>query len=1297
MLSGTNPMNCHTRIFISLFLAIHFSSLIAQDWRIFPSPTRQNFSRLDMVSNELGWAVSYDGLILKYDGHEWTITDSLYRLEQRYTDFTNNSESSNTDWGDILPIRVLDANVGWIGVNNVQTRHYLMLPHINQQWRAEPSFFPAKIRAIDFYNKNLGIAVGDGVFQCTNGEWETIYLPVTGDYRTVKIISPEIIFIAGAGGTILRKDHEWHILKSPTSEMIRDMDFLTSDDGWFVGNHGTILHYQNGEINLVPTPTKETIWAVDMVTPDYGFAVGKHGLILFFNGKSWQQITSPTQAMLHDLEMIDKEHGWAVGAWGTILKFGLDAEPISQKDPEFLFYDQVKYGKNLMDKITDVEAVTFADYNRDDFADVYLTCSRNLNHLLLNDGSGNYNEFVIEAGTGGNVDMRYTETVPKIEKGALAADFNRDGNTDLFLAGLRKTSRFFMNNGNAIFENTTLQSGFPADLNIFDGAFADFDEDGYPDMVFADESKGLRLFLNQKYGTFTEQNTQNLNLPISGMHALVAADFNFDYHTDVLVFYHQIKPVLLFNDGNSNYRKQTLPCSENIDFSLVNSVTVADFNTDGFNDLFVCTENGSDALLLFDDNSKEFQNLSNQWNVLQGGRSYSGAAGDFDNDGDVDLFVSRFGNDFLYLNENRQSFCERSRDLILAKDKYLSGFNSGTAIADIDRDGDLDLLVGNRDYWSPLLQNTTNDSNFLLIRMTGTLDTYESLGAKIWVWARDSVVSQNNLVAFREINASNGLSSQNWTTQHIGLADYDNVTVKVRFLNGHEEVFENVSRGTTLDIQQANFVVRTAYEVSRATLQFLHQPQVPYEIIKLLVFILSILGSVRFIEKRYHWHSTKTAIYVLVLVLFYPLFSFYFIDVTHPYHHIIPFGVISFALLILVSVNEQLRKSTLRLNFAREKIQETANSLNRLIDEEKAIALVLKTIRRICNYSQLTYYSYDKSSNNLILRKEDNSFTDYKNTIKMEQSDLDRLLKKLSPVTGKIACNLLTDGQSYCEETLLYPVVRKKEMYGLLVIAGKENRDNIDQQIISLLNFLSQQFANAIHNIRMINDYHEQQKLAAIGMYAGDMMHDLKNPIDGLRMIIETLEKKTSRDDRRNKYIQALSQGILKLKETLLHGFDLVNYSHQTKIKVNINDLIVNIAKSYKKKKYPPIVIALDEHVVGIHGNPVQLKHAVENLLENAFEASNYSKPVQLSSKVNSRDKKICIDVIDEGNGIPDAKLGKIYDMFYSTHGNGRGLGLTITRNIIQNHGGSISVESNMKTGTRFTIQLPLVQDNFEQ
>jgi signal transduction histidine kinase len=108
-----------------------------------------------------------------------------------------------------------------------------------------------------------------------------------------------------------------------------------------------------------------------------------------------------------------------------------------------------------------------------------------------------------------------------------------------------------------------------------------------------------------------------------------------------------------------------------------------------------------------------------------------------------------------------------------------------------------------------------------------------------------------------------------------------------------------------------------------------------------------------------------------------------------------------------------------------------------------------------------------------------------------------------------------------------------------------------------------------------------------------------------------------------------------------------------------------------------------------ISGDKEQLKVAISNLVKNSIEAMQESpKIIRITTSIN--DGRVMIEVSDTGKGIPKDKLKSIFHPFYTSKIYGPGLGLTFTLKIIQQHGGTISVNSEPGKGTTFTIRLPI-------
>ncbi|MCP5064039.1 MAG: hypothetical protein GY936_16480 [Ignavibacteriae bacterium] len=1271
-----------------LFLTF-FDTLLAQNWQFDNSPTRQNLARLDILSEDQGWAVSYDGLLLKLELNQWKIIDTLNSI----SNFTFAKEDSASirfhETGDIYSIRIPNNNSGWIAVNNISQRFYIIAKFDLETLKFDAKILPMKIRSLDFLDNDNGIIVGEGGgFMFKGGNWEPLKLPLSVDYKCVKFVGKKSIFICGDKGTLLKGDGEnWQKIETDLSENLRDMDFISENEGWIVGD-GIVIHYLNGKIDYEIAESTNNLWAVDMISPELGYAVGEKGTILKYNGDFWDLEEVNTDADLHDIEILGSNIGYIVGAGGAILI--LTNNIVDKSFPhQFLFSDQVHLGsKYLMDRIDDVYGISIADFNSDDKPDIYLTCYKSLNHFLINQGQGYYKDNVIESGTGGYIENRIGQE--KYEYGSLAVDFDRDGDTDLFLLGKRNTSRYFLNDGNASFKDWTSNTNLPNGLEIIDGAIGDFNEDGYPDFVLADEVKGVRIFINLKYNKFRELPVLLKELPLTGIRAVKVADINGDHHQDIFAVFPHEHSLFLLNDGKANWvRPEKKIISEKLS-PFINSISFADFNKDGFNDLFFCTEDGNDAIFFYEQNKNRFVERTNSWNIIKGGRSYSAVAGDFDLDGFLDLFVSRFGADLLYLNTGGNSFREVAEDTIYAKSGFLSGFNTGSAICDIDDNGTLDILVGNSDYWSSILQNQTESQSYLTVNLIGVEDTKEGLGAKIWLWKASSQHDKVNLLGYREIIPSNGLFSQNWHVPIFGLGNIKYVDVKVRFLNGDEKFYYNVEKGSQLKIYQSSSFSRNTYSISRAFLQFLNLPNMIWEILKFVSFIILILGSVRFIEYRYRWRPAHAVLYVLILISVYMAFLL-FMDNIGLFYHILPFLLIIFTLLVLSAVNEPIRKANQIQKLSQEKVQKAGHQLSRVQVFEDASGIIKDTLRIIYPYEFLALYIYHTNGNvfslgdseSLHIKSIPPKFIIGREEVSKLQNKNEILKFEDSPFYNQDMSNIF-------KSAILFPLVRKNELLGVVIINFSKTEEEGTEQNLELVKYLFLQLSIALDNLRILKDLGDHEKISAIGTFSSGIIHNLKNPIDGLRMIIEILKDEIPQNDSKTEYVEELYRGILSLKDKLVHSFDFIKYDEIKDEVLSINGLIKSIVKDHDKSKYSLFDIKLFDKDLKVSGDSEQLKFVFENLIQNAIEASDLKEPIIIRTKLE--DKFIKIDIVDFGKGISDENIGKIFDMFFSTKGKSRGLGLTLAQKIIKNHNGFINVSREDFKGTKFSVVLPAVK-----
>jgi signal transduction histidine kinase len=1267
------------KIIILICLILFPGSLPAQSWRMIESPTRQNLARLDMTSPSAGMAVSYDGLILSCSGGAWQITDSLGHI------FPLADNQNAETPGDIYTIILDEPGDGWIAVNDPKLHSYFLLHYRDGQWQPEPFQTQVKIRAFDLAPDGTIFAVGEsGGYYYHQGAWQPLKVPVTIDLRAVQVLDNGDVFLAGERGKILHKSSDrWREYTSDAGSLIRDMDFISDSEGWFVGNSGVILHFKDGSLEQELGDSAEDLWAVDMLSRSSGYAVGKNGTILQYNGETWEGVTTSAEADLHDIEMTSDSTGFIVGAWGTILELSRSGEQ-DNVTRGFLLMDQVHLGSDyLMDRIDDVQGVTVADFNGDDVPDIYLTGYRSLNHLLINDGNGVYNDRVIESGTGGNIETRVGKQ--KYESGSLAADFDRDGDCDLFLGGLRGTSIYLINKPGLRFENVTAISGLPDNLNVIDGALADLNHDGYPDLLLADENFGLRVFRNQKYNRFTEIDLQLPNMRTNGIRSVKSADLNGDGEPDLLLLFHHGPPVIYLNKPQG-WTELEFRLSDSAHFSTFpNSASIADLNGDGFNDIFICSEDGHDRMYLYDSSESVFTDVSDQWGVRQKGRSYTAAIADYDLDGDLDVLVTRFDDDIYYENQAGKYFRDLSNERIYSKAGFLSGYNTGAAVLDLDANGRPDIVAGNLDYWSSLLRNQGRQNNSIRVKLIGSDDTYEAIGGRIRV--TDAV--NGGLIGFREIILSNGYFSQSAPEQIIGIGNRDRANVTVEFPGGVTEQFTGVTAGSRLVVYEENVLPRALLSSSRSVMQFIHIPDVPFELAKLVFFLVAVLISVRFLEKRYRWRPAHLIVYVLGTVVFYGLVTIVLRGTENVFYHLLPFLIIAFTLVTLAGVNEPIRREKRLADFRQKRIQDAGNRLARTTEPESAGSIVLETLRGILEPDLFAFYLYNPESNVFARKKCDAAGRALPKNFEPDRNRAVRLGREKKPLTAPQFISRFAAGLQLPDPAQIFVLAHKSQLIGIAIIRFPDSGLR-DPELEPLVQNILLQLTMVLYNQKILAEMREQQNLAAIGTFSSGILHNLKNPIEGLRMITEILSEEIAADDPRGEYVSELKQGIGRLKNTLLHSFDPVYQRKAGRNRFLLNELLHEIVIETNKNRDGRLILAIPEEEAWHSGVREEIKVALISIISNAFEASRDGQPVNMAMVLSDEQAQAEISICDRGTGIPPEQLEKIYDIFYSTRGDGRGLGLTIARNIIKNHEGIIRVESRAGQGTCFRVILPL-------
>jgi ASPIC/UnbV protein/VCBS repeat protein len=437
----------------------------------------------------------------------------------------------------------------------------------------------------------------------------------------------------------------------------------------------------------------------------------------------------------------------------------------------------------------------WGDYDGDGFIDLFVP-------QIGPGGSGSAKHFLYHNnrdGTFSRVTNSPIAAVLSAGRGAAWGDFDNDGFLDLVLVNATQTNYLFHNNGDGSF-TAVPNAALVTDLADSRGVtWVDFDNDGYLDLFRTTLDQPRRLYYNNHDGTFTRI-TQGAFLIVPGSFKAVAwGDYNNDGRPDLFLPQADeeagLPSYLYRNDGGGTFARVAAGM---VDGTFNGDAAVwGDYDNDGDLDLFVACVAAPGTvsrpnLFYRNDGSNTFTSLTslpaNDPENL-GGASNGCNWGDFDNDGWLDLFVAnRAGqNNFLYHNNGDGTFTKITNSVAVND----GGDSFAAAWGDYDNDGFLDLFVGNGGAANFLYHNNTNDNHWLKLRLIGTRSNRAAIGAKVRVHA---TINGQTFWPMREVPGGDGHMGQNSLHVHVGLGNATNADlVRIEWPSGTVQELPNVA------------------------------------------------------------------------------------------------------------------------------------------------------------------------------------------------------------------------------------------------------------------------------------------------------------------------------------------------------------------------------------------------------------------------------------------------------------------------------------------------------------------------
>jgi len=225
----------------------------------------------------------------------------------------------------------------------------------------------------------------------------------------------------------------------------------------------------------------------------------------------------------------------------------------------------------------------------------------------------------------------------------------------------------------------------------------------------------------------------------------------------------------------------------------------------------------------------------------------------------------------------------------------------------------------------------------------------------------------------------------------------------------------------------------------------------------------------------------------------------------------------------------------------------------------------------------------------------------------------------------------------------------------------------------------------------------ESERQGAWREMAKQVAHEIKNPLTPMRLSLQHLQFSLQRND------ENLKDKIQKTSELLIRQIDSLSqmaeeFSSFAKMpepkleRVNLVQVVSDAVLLLGKESDMPIEWKFASDDVHVQADPLQLGRVFTNILKNAIQSIPEGRTGEIAAELKLKDKRVVVEFRDNGKGIPESLRDKIFSPNFSTKNSGMGLGLAISKKIVEQLGGSIAYQTKVGEGTKFTIELPVVQ-----
>ncbi|WP_415880396.1 AAA family ATPase [Methylomonas sp. TEB] len=290
---------------------------------------------------------------------------------------------------------------------------------------------------------------------------------------------------------------------------------------------------------------------------------------------------------------------------------------------------------------------------------------------------------------------------------------------------------------------------------------------------------------------------------------------------------------------------------------------------------------------------------------------------------------------------------------------------------------------------------------------------------------------------------------------------------------------------------------------------------------------------------------------------------------------------------------------------------------------------------------------------------------------------------------------------------LCLPVIKQSELIGLLYLENRLSEGVFTPEKISMTELLTAQAAISLENARLLeqtrqaykqlqeNQDHmlQMEKLSALGTLVGGVAHEINNPLMGVMNFVEFVSDRT--EDAKSKQIlaQALQQ-IQRIKNIVSNMLVFMHQKTTPTGSCSLEEVLgqtLLLLEGELRKTAIQVRTEIPENLPKLACTAESMQQILINLLINARDALSGIAQPEIEISVRCAEKMLELNIKDNGPGIPDEVQGRMFDPFFTTKppGQGTGLGLSVTRRLIQDADGSIAVESRIGEGCCIRLKFP--------